>query len=407
MSNLKGTIKTALFLAFKDLSQDKVIVTLVVFVVAFGFLFFGISTGLGDGFYNAFKDELIDTLTSHIVIEPVESSKLFDYDSVSNIEQKLDLIPGISGYSPHLKRNARIIRKDRGLNVEVMGLTPSKESMVTDIPDKVTYGEFLDDDDTDEIVLGIQLTNIQTEGGFQMTQVKTHLDVEVGDKVTVAYKNGVTREYRVKGVLEGGVLGSDWFAYVTNKEMKSVYGEDGGASEILVRLQDAESVDKFRLLIMQQGIHGNVKTWKENIGFIENVTASLGMFTSIITAIGLATTIITVTIVIYINSSRKRRLTGVLKAIGAQSSVVLIVYLIEALVFGIFGIFAGIGMSYAADAYVKANPIHIPIGDVFLNIHPGLFVKAGLCIMVASALSGFYPAWKASRQDIIKSIWEE
>ena len=407
MSNLKGTIKTALFLAFKDLSKDKVIVSLVVFVVAFGFLFFGISTGLGDGFYNAFRDELIDTLTSHIVIKPVDNSKLFDYDSISNIEHKLDLIPGIAGYSPHLKRNGRITHKDHGLNVEIVGLTPSKESMVTEIPEKVTYGEFLNDDDTDEIVLGIQLTDTQTEGGFQMTQVKTHLDVEVGDKVSVKYKNGVIREYRVKGILEGGVLGSDWFAYVTNKELKSVYGEEGGASEILVRLIDPESVDKYRLLILQQGIHGNVKTWKENIGFIENVTASLGMFTSIITGLGLATTIITITIVIYINSSRKRRLTGVLKAIGAQNNVILIVFLIEALIFGIFGIFAGILMSYAADAYVAANPIRIPIGEVFLNIHSGLFLKAGICIVLASGISGFYPAWKASKQDIIKSIWEE
>lgn len=404
MSNLKGTIKTALFLASKDLTKDKTIALMVVFVVAFGFLFFGISTALGDGFENAVQNELITTLTSHISIEPTKDSNVFD--DVSNIERKLDLIPGIAGISPRLKYTGCVSYKDKSLDTAILALTPSKESKVTEIPEKIKFGEFLEDDDTDEIVLGMQLTNVQTEGGWQLTTLKNNLDVEIGDKVSVIYTNGVTRQYNVKGILEGGNLGADWYAYVTNKEMESVLGKDK-ASVVLVRLQDPDSVDEYKSLILQQGIHGNVKSWKDDTGFIEGITSSLSMFTQIITGIGLMTAIITIAIVVYINSSRKKRLTGVLKAIGAQNNVVFAVFIIEALIFGFFGILAGIGMSYAADLFITAHPMHMPIGDVYLSFEPSLFLKAGLYIMTASILAGFYPAWKTANQDIIKSMWNK
>ena len=404
MSNFKGTIKTAFFLALKDLTKDKTIALLVVFVVAFGFLFFGISTALGDGFENAVQNELITTLTSHISIEPTEDSKVFD--DVSNIERKLDLIPEIAGSSPRLRYGASISHKDKSIDTAVVALTPSKESKVTEIPEKIKYGEFLSDDDLDEIVLGIQLTNIMEEGGWQLSTMKTGLDAKVGDEVILTYTNGVEKKYRVKGILEGGNLGADWYAYVTNKEMESVYGKDK-ASVVLVRLQDPDSVDEYKSLILQQGIHGSVKSWKDDTGFIEGITASLSMFTSIITAIGLMAAIITIAIVIYINSSRKKRLTGVLKAIGAQNNVIFTVFIIESLIFGFFGILAGIGMSYAADAFITAYPMHMPIGDVYLSFEPSLFLRAGIYIIIASLLAGFYPAWKTANQDIIKSMWNK
>ena len=138
MSNLKGTIKTALFLASKDLTKDKTIALMVVFVVAFGFLFFGISTALGDGFENAVQNELITTLTSHISIEPTEDSNVFD--DVSNIERKLDLIPGIAGISPRLKSTGCVSYKDKSLDTAILALTPSKESKVTEYLKRSSLG---------------------------------------------------------------------------------------------------------------------------------------------------------------------------------------------------------------------------------------------------------------------------
>ncbi|MDY6964843.1 MAG: FtsX-like permease family protein [Halobacteriota archaeon] len=407
MSGIKAYTRTALFLAIKDLSKDKAITFLVVFVVAFGFLFFGISTGLSDGFYYAFQDQVITTLSSHITIEPLNKDEAFDHSSTSNIEKKVEFIPGIVGISPILKTNAYIFTEEKGLNADIVGLTPSIDSKVTDLHEKVTHGEYLDDDDTDQIVLGIQLTNVETEGGFSMTTIKTNIDIYVGEKISITYDNGVTREYTVKGILEGGVLGSDWTAYVTNKEMKAVYGEEM-ASKILIKVDDhPEAVDKYKATILQQGIHGEVKTWKDEMGFIETVSQSLEMFTQVITAIGLMTTIITVAIVIFINSTRKKRLFGVIKAVGARNNVILTIFIIESLFFAAFGIVIGIGLSYAAQAFVTAFPITIPLGNVYLYVDLDLFVNAAIYISLASVLAGFYPAFRAARGDIIESIWKK
>ncbi|MDY6964841.1 MAG: FtsX-like permease family protein [Halobacteriota archaeon] len=406
MSKVVANVKTAVFLAFKDLSKDRAIAVLVVFVVALGFLFFGLSTALGGGFEDAVQNELITTLTSHLVIEPLEIKEPFDQSTVSNIERKLDQMPGIAGVSPRLKREASISKDDKTTNTLVLAFTPSKDSEVTELSEMIEYGEFLDDDDVGEIVLGIQLVNVPAEGTFSLSTLLNKVDAEVGDIVTVTYRDGVTRDYRVKGIMKAGSLGADWWGYVTNKEMESVIGEQK-ASEILVRLDDGDLTDKYQILISQQGIRANVRTWKGDMNFIRSVTDSLGMFTQLITAIGLVTTMITIWIVIYINTSRKKSLIGVLKAIGARNYTILIVFILEAAIFSIFGIMIGIGMSYMADAYVSQHPMPMPIGDVYLSFTPSLFIEATVYMMIASILAGLYPAMKASRQDVVKSLWEE
>jgi putative ABC transport system permease protein len=92
---------------------------------------------------------------------------------------------------------------------------------------------------------------------------------------------------------------------------------------------------------------------------------------------------------------------GVRKAIGASSKTVLIQFLVEAIVIGqiggAVGIILGIGIG---------NMISLIMDTPFVIPWFWIFVGVTLC-MITSIISGFYPAWKASKLDPIEALRHE
>ena len=277
------------------------------------------------------------------------------------------------------------------------------------IPQKIKIGEFLSDQDSGEIVLGKNLvkTKMNDEDGWGMDEFMTDvLDVDVGEKIIVTYDNGKTREYHVKGIIDAG-MGPDFNAYVTTKEIEEIYGQKNEASQILVKLHDRDSAEEYRLIILQQGIRGEVKTWMEKAEFIEKITGSIGMITVVMGYIGLLTVAATIAIIIYINTTHKKRLIGVLKAIGSQDSTVLLLFLTEAIIFSVFGIAVGIVLMNLLFVYFTYSPMTTPIGPIYPEVRLSLIITTLRTVLIAAIFSGFYPAWKAAKQNIIRSIWGE
>jgi putative ABC transport system permease protein len=404
--SLKGETRTAAFLAIKDILKDKKVALLVVSVLSFSFVNLIFFTSFNYGLENTIEDQLINTIVSHLVIEPKEGEKFIE--RVSNIERKIELIPGVIASSPHIKWSGAISHKGKTvLAWQILGITPSKERMVTVIPEKIVSGEFLSDSDRNEVVLGKQLAGIKPgEEGFDIGELFPGLQVDVGDRVVISYGNGVKKEYRVKGIYETGMMDADFSAYLTTREVESVLGIEDKATEILVRLNDRSAAEEYKLKVMQ-GIPYEVKTWKDKAEFVEQITSSMRMITTITGSVGILTVAVTIAIIIYINTTYKKRLIGVLKAIGASDSVILRIFLYEAIIFSIFGILAGIGISYLLDSYISANPIVLPMGEVSLDVRADLLLTSSIAVVLSAIFAGFYPSWKASRQSIIKSIWGE
>ena len=63
------------FLAYKDLVRDKKIVILVIFLLAFSYINLTFFPAFLNGLTNTFQDEVVDTATSHIIIQPRIESK--------------------------------------------------------------------------------------------------------------------------------------------------------------------------------------------------------------------------------------------------------------------------------------------------------------------------------------------
>ncbi|TRZ54729.1 ABC transporter permease [archaeon] len=391
------------FLAIKDVFKDKKIFGLVVFILAASYINLIFFNSILNGFTNTFQDQLIELMTSHITLEPKEGQKYID--GVNNIERKIELIPGILAVAPRLSSAGTASHKSKTINAQLTGIIPSKESSVTILADKVISGEFLSDGDTGQILLGNGLTEGATsEMGGGVSNLGS---VSVGDRVTISYSNGVVKSYRVKGIIKTGFGFSDIGIYTTSKEMESVIGLKDQASTILVKTSDKSASNKFKLLIIEQNIDAVPKTWQENAGFIEQINSSFSMIISVTSVVSLLTAAMTVGIIIYINAVHKKRVIGILKAIGAKNSAILKMFLLESIIFGLFGIAFGAVLGNLMVQYFSANPLDLPFGLVRPDLKTGEAINAAVSLMLAVLVAGFYPAYAAAKTNIVKAIWGE
>ncbi|MGI0058451.1 MAG: ABC transporter permease, partial [Nitrosotalea sp.] len=121
----------------------------------------------------------------------------------------------------------------------------------------------------------------------------------------------------------------------------------------------------------------------------------VGIIALVVGAIGIVTTL-------YNSVTERIREIGTMKAIGAQNTTILALFLVEAALIGVIGaslgVAIGMGGGYVMSIATATTPtgggpsVHIPPIFVPLDL-----IKVWLLSLALSVMAGIYPAWKASK----------
>jgi putative ABC transport system permease protein len=126
-----------------------------------------------------------------------------------------------------------------------------------------------------------------------------------------------------------------------------------------------------------------------------------GLETFIHAMIALAVSIglLVIFLTMYTTVIERTRDIGVLKSIGADRSFIVRALLAESTALCIFGIVAGIGLSYAVRAgFIAGFP------TLTILITPEWILRAGGIALAGAILGASYPAWLASRKDPVEAL---
>jgi putative ABC transport system permease protein len=167
---------------------------------------------------------------------------------------------------------------------------------------------------------------------------------------------------------------SSEFVDIVEEEIRSLYGNDIGITTVKAIL----------------------KTVQEFTGGIDAFLLSIAVISLIVGAVGIITTL-------YTSVIERIREIGTLKALGAQKSNILGLFLVEALIIGILGatlgLLSGIGGGYLL---TRAGPGNgPPLDPVYLPLD---MINVWLISVGLSILAGLLPAWKASRVTPIEAL---
>lgn len=420
-TNFLQNLKIALFLASKSLMRgNKGTTMLIIFIMSLSFINLVFIASILNGIVETINNQIINNLTANIVIDPQEAPNRKDYlIHTGELQTQINALPGVVATAGHYKL-AGTLAFDKNKNgkfkyipAQIIGIDPKKEKLVTDISQHIVSGQYLDDTDTDKILLGVSLA-----GDYPGVVEATSLEgAKIGNKVKIVFTNGIERTYTVKGIFNVKFDMIDIIAYIPAKEAESILSISDSATQILIKTNglsqpvDSEKnlADKISTIARNTQTSApniKVRNWSELMGPLAGISTSFGIITSVVSIIALLVAAVTIFIMIYVNAINKKRQIGILKAIGIEENIIIYSYILQALFFAIFGTAIGLVLFYYAVApYFSANPISLPMGDTRLALSQSSEIFSVSSLIFAALIAGFIPAWKITKINILKAIW--
>lgn len=392
-------LKTALFLAWKNITKSKKTLVIIVLVLSLSFLSITFFAAIIDGLKFTFEEKSINTLTGHVTVEPHNDETYID-NTEATVE-KIEKLPQVTGVSSRLEKGATINDGDTQLAGQAMFINPIKEKTTSSFLSSIVEGRTLPEDTTDSVLIGADLVKKYASEDDK----KKKLDISTGDIIQISFTNGIKDEFKVRGIYETGSAFSDNYILFNKETYNSIFNKSDISTSIIITLPQRGKELALKQDLIQIGIDEKINPWYTKINRIKQFTASLDITNKITGVIGLLTSFATIYIIIFINVMTKRRQIGILKAVGIEKNIILLSYVIQSMVYGVLGILLGLFITGVFLLYLSYNPLIMPIGEVVPILTPGKILTASVSIFLASIAAGYFPSKKAADENILSAIF--
>jgi len=429
----------SLFLAFRYLKPKRTFVSIITLISVIGVML-GIAVlilviSVMTGFADTLREKVLG-FTPHILVLSSEGGMTEWRGAMTEIEA----LPGVVAAAPFVQGPVIAEARKDGLTERV---APGIRGVDAELEEKVTgISRFIEkrngsfDLTGDSAVIGVELARM--------------LRVDVGDTITVyapgnvgnvleAIRQAEDDPKKLDGLRElvlpadvtvTGIFESGRFDYDSQflllplhlaQELAGLDGEDA-VHGLSVRTTDPDRAGEIRDRLMEtmpEGVYA--LTWKEvnrnlfeAVAMERNVMFFLLMFIIIVAAFGIMNTLITVTV-------QKTREIGIMKALGASTGQIVLVFLSQGMIVGLFGNLAGVGLGMTVVHYrnefkdwlAARLGVEVFPADVYqFSKIPAQVVPHDVAIICISAfvicsLAALIPAYFAARLDPVKALRQE
>jgi len=422
----------SLFLALRYLKPKRTFLSIITLISVLGVML-GVTVlilviSVMTGFDRELRQKVID-FDAHILVSTEDI--MHDWRA---LKTKIDKTPGVVATAPYVQGPVIVEFENRRLAPMIRGVDPAQEENVIPLRKFIKQGNF--DLDGESTVLGIELAR--------------KLQIHLGDKVTV-YSPGnlsqildgikklenakgaeekktidelrdviLPKELTVTGIYETGhYLHDSEFLLVPIYVGQELYGLGDALHGITVKTDNPYSAERVKSEIENFLTPPEfAETWIDmNHQYFEAVRLErtvmffLLFFIVVVAAFGIMSTLITVTV-------QKRREIGIMKALGANLSQIVWVFLGQGTVVGLFGTLTGLGLGMTLIRYRNefshwlASTLHIEIfpREVYqFSSIPAEVIPKDVAIICISAFlicsfAALIPAYFAARLDPVKAL---
>jgi putative ABC transport system permease protein len=230
--------------------------------------------------------------------------------------------------------------------------------------------------------------------------------VGAGDTVDVTFSNGVERQLTVAGIFDDNSLGSDW--YISTDLLEQVSDLPPRDQLVLARIADGVDPDQARLAIEDAVAEFPQAEVQSNAEFRADQEAQINQLLvviSVLLAFAIVISFFGIAITLALSVFERTREIGLLRAVGMSRRQLRRSVRWEAVIVSIFGVVVGvvvgtligIALSYAVpDSFIDG--ITIPWVVLIIVV---------ILAVLAAVVAALYPAYKASRMNVLDAIATE
>jgi len=398
------SLKVAGFLAFTSIRRGNIgIILLTVLILAIVTINLLFVSGLLNGLVDSANNKIRDTFAGDLVVESATENPL-----ISGIDMVIDEIESIDGVVAVTSRNSigvEAIFENERTNCTVYGISPEREEDVFNISEYIIEGTYLEPDDRDQILLGIQIAG--ADDSSIALYARSLKKVHAGDSIQVVYANGVQKTYNVKGIFYSEFIQTDIQAYLSEAEFGIIEPlVIGRASSVRIKISD--EADDVAIIEQVRQIRDGLRilTWEDYAGIVRSLTDSFNVIHAILNVVNLLVAGITVFIVTYIDVTNRRRQIGIQRAIGITPGSIIAAYLLRAIFYAIVAAVVAILVFIYVVMPIEAKyPFKFPFGDVNLVTGFSSVSLAVIILLCATVVAAFIPVWMTLRIKILDAIW--
>ena len=378
------------------------------------------------GFSKDLRDKILGT-NSHVVVSNMNRAMVENYDGII---KKVRSVKGVIAAAPFIMNQVMLINGDRVSGIVVRGIDPEKEETVSDLGKNMVSGTVSDLKTKSSFSGEIKGREKKNRAGIILgKELLRRLGVGVGDIVSmVSPVSRVTpvgliprmKLFKVVGVFESGMYEYDAnLSFILLKSAQKFFSMKNGVSGIEVRVADIEQAGNIASVIQKElGFPYLVRDWmrmNRNL-FSALKLEKVVMFIILILIIFVAAFNIVSTLFMLVMEKAKE--IAILKSMGASCTSIIKIYSYQGLVIGLVGTFLGCAagfvivpnlneivssiesifgiVAFPSDVYyLDRLPSKIQYMDSFLII---------IFSVVICLVASLYPAWRASKLDLVDGL---
>lgn len=401
-----------ILLALRNIFRNSRRSLITILSVAIGFSAMTSLGGFIEFTFEGLRENTIRTQLGHIQIysnnyweKRVSSPSSVLIEKPEEVTDILSDLPGIATITQRLHFSGLASVGGASVNISVTGITPELEEDFSDF-EILIDGRNLRPGDRNVGVIGEEL--------------QKGMGANISDWVTVltSSADGVINavDFQVVGIVKTGSKEYDSvFAKIPiNLAQKAL--ETDKAEKIIILLDDTNTLPillpqiKQRLAKLDRKFQ--TRTWSELAGFYQSVvslyTGIFNVFAVIIGVVVMFSVANTMTMSVFERTGE----IGALRAIGARRTTLVLMFLWEGLGIGLLGAILGVVVSYLI-AYsidvVGGIPMPPPPAmseghQAYLTITGSVLLKSFAAAILSALASSLYPAFTASRIQIINAL---
>ena len=249
--------------------------------------------------------------------------------------------------------------------------------------------------------------------GQQLVKDIFKKELKVGSEIVI---KGI--KFKIVGILNSlGSRTDDSFVYMDMNLYQEITGEKKVTAQIaIVKVQDGSDVNKTAQRIKEnlqktrkktaggESLDFSVITSERMSGIAGSIMAIIQLMVMIFASIAILVGGIGIMNTMFTSVRERTREIGIMKAVGAKNSSILMIFLIEAGIIGLAGGFGGTILGIVLAKFIEYYGQVHPVFYFKASLSPGLILFGFIFSFLVGCLSGYFPAKRAAHLKPVEAL---